>query len=68
MQAGCVLTRLLQCPQVMEEIVQRTATAMVKKGVPFTGVLFAGLMIKDGRVSATICLPSSFRGIVVPQW
>ncbi|BDA43270.1 Phosphoribosylamine-glycine ligase [Coccomyxa sp. Obi] len=35
--------------QVMEEIVQRTASAMVKKGVPFTGVLFAGLMIKDGR-------------------
>ncbi|KAK9915166.1 hypothetical protein WJX75_005509 [Coccomyxa subellipsoidea] len=35
--------------QVMEEIVQRTASAMVKRGVPFSGVLFAGLMIKEGR-------------------
>ncbi len=52
---SCLLTRLLHCCQVMEEIVQRTASAMVKKGVPFTGVLFAGLMIKDGRVSVTFC-------------
>lgn len=41
---------LVSVSQVMEEIVQRTASAMVKKGVPFSGVLFAGLMIKDGRV------------------
>ena len=36
--------------QVMEEIVQRTASAMVDRGTPFSGVLFAGLMIKDGKV------------------
>ena len=36
--------------QVMEEIVQRTASAMVSRGTPFSGVLFAGLMIKDGKV------------------
>lgn len=37
---------------------QRTATAMVKKGIPFSGVLFAGLMIKDGKVNlpATTCV------------
>lgn len=33
----------------MEEIVLRTAQAMVSEGCPFRGVLFAGLMIKDGR-------------------
>lgn len=35
--------------QVMEEIVLRTAHAMVSEGTPFRGVLFAGLMIKNGR-------------------
>lgn len=35
--------------QVMEEIVLRTAKAMVAEGAPFRGVLFAGLMIKGGR-------------------
>ncbi|CAL5221485.1 g3686 [Coccomyxa viridis] len=35
--------------QVMEEIVQRTASAMVDRGIPFSGVLFAGLMIKNGK-------------------
>ena len=35
--------------QVLEEIVQRTADAMVAERVPFRGVLFAGLMIKDGK-------------------
>jgi phosphoribosylamine---glycine ligase len=34
----------------MDEIVQPTADAMVAEGVPFQGVLFAGLMIKDGRI------------------
>lgn len=34
----------------MEEIVQRTASAMVAEGMPFQGALFAGLMIKDGNV------------------
>ena len=32
----------------MRTIVQRTADAMVAEGCPFRGVLFAGLMIKDG--------------------
>ena len=36
--------------QVMRDIVQRTADAMVDRGIPFSGVLFAGLMIKDGKV------------------
>jgi hypothetical protein len=35
--------------QVMEEIVLRTAHAMVSEGCPFRGVLFAGLMIKNGK-------------------
>lgn len=35
--------------QVLEEIVQRTADAMVAEGVPFRGVLFAGLMIENGK-------------------
>ena len=29
---------------------QRTASAMVDRGIPFSGVLFAGLMIRDGKV------------------
>ena len=40
--------------QVMEEIVQRTASAMVHRGTPFSGVLFAGLMIKDGKVRSPL--------------
>ena len=43
--------------QVMEEIVQRTASAMVDRGIPFSGVLFAGLMIKNGKVCCP--LPAS---------
>ena len=35
----------------MEEILQQTADAMVAKGCPFRGVLFAGLMVSDGKVS-----------------
>lgn len=35
--------------QVMRDIVQRTADAMVAEGCTFQGVLFAGLMIKDGH-------------------
>jgi len=38
------------CLQVMDEIVLRTAQAMVSEGIPFRGVLFAGLMIKNGKV------------------
>ena len=36
--------------QVMQDIVQRTADALVAEGCPYRGVLFAGLMIKDGKV------------------
>jgi phosphoribosylamine-glycine ligase len=39
----------LRILQVMEEIVLRTAHAMVSEGCPFRGVLFAGLMIKNGK-------------------
>lgn len=35
--------------QIMEEIVLPTARGMAAEGCPFRGVLFAGLMIKDGR-------------------
>lgn len=39
------------CPlQVMEELVGRTAKAMVAEGMPYRGVIFAGLMIKNGKV------------------
>ena len=36
------------CARVMEEIVMPTVRAMQKRGTPFKGVLYAGLMIKDG--------------------
>ncbi|GAB4136270.1 MAG: phosphoribosylamine--glycine ligase [Sphingomonadales bacterium] len=37
------------CAQVMAEIIQPTVAAMAQAGTPFTGVLYAGLMItKDG--------------------
>jgi hypothetical protein len=36
--------------QVMDTIVVPTAKAMVAEGAPFRGVLFAGLMIKNGKV------------------
>ncbi|KAL3155573.1 Phosphoribosylamine--glycine ligase, chloroplastic [Trebouxia sp. C0009 RCD-2024] len=42
------VTPLIQ-EQVMQEIVQRTADALVAEGCPYRGVLFAGLMIKDGK-------------------
>ena len=38
--------------QVMRDIVQRTADGMADEGAPFTGILFAGLMIKDGKVGS----------------
>ncbi len=34
----------------MEELVYRTARGMAAEGTPFVGTLFAGLMIKDGKV------------------
>jgi len=36
------------CARVIEEIVMPTVRAMQKRGTPFKGVLYAGLMIKDG--------------------
>ena len=41
-----VLTRELQA-QAMDEIVQPTAEAMARNGTPFSGVLYAGLMLTD---------------------
>ena len=35
------------CARVMQEIVRPTAKAMYKRGTPFRGVLYAGLMIAD---------------------
>lgn len=35
--------------KAMEEIVKPTMVEMVKRGVPFQGILYAGLMIKDGQ-------------------
>ncbi len=43
-----VLTEALQA-QVMAEIVQPTIAEMARRGTPFQGVLYAGLMIADGR-------------------
>ena len=44
-----VLTPALQ-EAVMRDIVLPTARGMCAEGSPFRGVLFAGLMIKDGQV------------------
>ncbi len=43
-----VLTEALQA-QVMDRIVRPTITEMARRGTPYQGVLFAGLMIKDGQ-------------------
>ena len=40
--------------QTMDEIMWRTARAMVAEGAPFKGTLFAGLMIKDGKVEGAV--------------
>ena len=36
------------CARVMDEIISPTVTAMRDAGMPFKGVLYAGLMIEDG--------------------
>jgi phosphoribosylamine--glycine ligase len=36
------------CAHVMEKIIMPTVRAMAARGTPFKGVLYAGLMIKDG--------------------
>ncbi|KGJ21011.1 phosphoribosylamine--glycine ligase [Paracoccus sanguinis] len=43
-----VLTEALQA-QVMAEIVEPTIAEMARRGTPFQGVLYAGLMIENGR-------------------
>ncbi|SHM20816.1 phosphoribosylamine--glycine ligase [Paracoccus solventivorans] len=43
-----VLTAAIQA-QVMAEIVEPTVAEMARRGTPFQGVLYAGLMIADGR-------------------
>ncbi|SEH58696.1 phosphoribosylamine--glycine ligase [Paracoccus alkenifer] len=43
-----VLTDAIQA-QVMAEIVEPTVAEMARRGTPFQGVLYAGLMIENGR-------------------
>ncbi|WP_411956566.1 phosphoribosylamine--glycine ligase [Paracoccus homiensis] len=43
-----ILTEALQ-DQVMDRIVRPTMAEMADRGMPFQGVLYAGLMIKDGQ-------------------
>lgn len=43
-----VLTEAIQA-QVMAEIVEPTVAEMARRGTPFQGVLYAGLMIENGR-------------------
>ncbi len=43
-----VLTPAIQ-DQVMAEIIRPTVAEMARRGMPFQGVLYAGLMIKQGR-------------------
>ncbi len=43
-----ILTEALQ-QQVMAQIVRPTVAEMAARGMPFQGVLYAGLMIRDGR-------------------
>lgn len=40
----------LPAPQAMRDLILPTARGMCAEGTPFRGVLFAGLMIKDGQV------------------
>jgi len=42
-----VMTEAL-CARVMDEIIRPTVAAMAARGMPFKGVLYAGLMIQDG--------------------
>ena len=43
-----ILTEALQA-QVMERIIRPTVAEMARRGTPYQGVLYAGLMIADGR-------------------
>jgi phosphoribosylamine---glycine ligase len=42
-----IMTEAL-CARVMDEIITPTVAAMKARGIPFKGVLYAGLMIQDG--------------------
>ena len=44
-----ILTEALQA-QVMAQIIHPTLAEMAARGTPFQGVLYAGLMIRDGKV------------------
>ena len=44
---ACVLTPEIQ-KIALEQIVQPTIDEMAKRGIPYEGILYAGLMIKDG--------------------
>ena len=48
-----VLTTAIES-QTMRDIVIPTARAMCAEGVPFRGVLFAGLMIRNGQVGSCV--------------
>lgn len=37
--------------QIIEKTIEPTIAGMAAEGCPFTGVLFAGLMVKDGKVT-----------------
>ena len=43
-----VLTEALQ-QQAMDRIIRPTITEMARRGTPYQGVLYAGLMVKDGQ-------------------
>lgn len=43
-----VLTDAVQA-QVLDDIIRPTLAEMARRGMPYTGVLYAGLMIADGR-------------------
>jgi len=43
-----IMTETL-CAHVMDAIIMPTVAAMTARGMPFKGVLYAGLMIEDGR-------------------
>ena len=43
-----VLTEAIQ-RQALDEIIRPTVAEMARRGTPFQGILYAGLMIKDGR-------------------
>jgi phosphoribosylamine---glycine ligase len=43
-----VLTEAIQA-QVMDRIIRPTMAEMARRGMPYQGVLYAGLMIKDGQ-------------------